>query len=176
VTITTEGNENMAKNKNDAAATTAIEPVKASEIAPYSAEEQAFMVGLQTAGDGFAGFWDGHEGARIMGIYRGTQEVGLNKVRRIQIAFPVNVWADAATEGADSKVAPTGSIVAVWDKYQLGLLDEIDEGSKVVIIQGAKTETKKGNTVVNFTVLVEPNRVKRTDGASGQVGQDQTPF
>ena len=165
----------MAK-KNETA-TTAIEPARASQIAPYSAEEQAFMAGLQTAGDGFAGFWDGVEGARIMGIYRGTQEVGINKVRRIQIAFPVMVWADSEKEGVDAKVAPVGSIVAVWDKYQLAVLDEVEEGSKVVVVQGAKTETKKGNTVVNFTVLVEPNRVKRTDGESGgTVGQDQTPF
>ena len=158
--------------------TTAIEPQKPAEIAAYTPEELAFMGGLQTAGDGFAGFWDSHEGSRIMGIYRGTQEIGINLVRRVQIAIPVRVWADAAKEGTDSKVAPAGSIVAVWDKYQLRVLDEVEEGAKIAILQGAKTETKKGNSVVNFTVMVEPNRVKSHvgEGPLGTSSQDQTPF
>ena len=164
----------MAKKNGETS--TAIEPVKAAQVTPYSAEELEFMQGLQTAGDGFAGFWDGHEGARIMGIYRGTQEIGINRVRRIQISVPVNVWADAAKEGVDSKVAPVNSIVAVWDKFQLAVLDELEIGAKCCIIQGAKTETKKGNTVVNFTVMVEPGRVKTQERDGGSAGTSATPF
>jgi hypothetical protein len=161
----------------------AITTTPATKSAPEITEaERDFMSVLATASDGFAGFWEAEsEGERIMGTYQGKTAVLDNDVHKIRVAFPTRIWADDEQKSTVSTTAPIGAIVAVWDRYQLRILDRVNLGTKVAIVRGKKESIKGGKTVINFTVMVDPNGLRDEApalerGANGSESSDVDGF
>jgi len=176
----------MAKAKSEKA--TATEPKQSTALAvpavvapvPWTQEEKDFMQGLTLLGDQFAGFWQPEPGERLLGIYRGSQDVKGNACHKIQIAFPTWVY-NTTTEGVDRIQAQAGTVVLCWEHYQLQDLKRVVLGSKLVIQRGAERDIGNGKRVVEYVINAEKVRpeeddeeAQETTGAASTA--DQTPF
>jgi hypothetical protein len=155
-----------AKKKNEIVAAPVVAPV------PWTPEELEFLKGLRLVGDQFSGFWQPEPGERLLGTYRGAQEVKGNQAHKIQVAFPTWVYSQGQDGKADRVQAAGGSVVLVWEHYQLRDLEKVEVGSRVVIQRGAERDIGNGKRVIEYTINAE--RLKEESGAAS--GSDPDPF